>query len=80
MWGRMKATVGPLTAWRVEQEKKQEQIRDVVQRRGNAYVRMILGDVVQAWFKFVFVGSDSEDMTDVSSYDVADFFDSDDAP
>ena len=57
----MKATVGPLTAWRVEQEKKQEQIRDVVQRRGNAYVRMILGDVVQAWFKFVFVGSDSEE-------------------
>ena len=67
----------PLRAWLVEQERG---IRDVARRREKVYVRMMLRDVVQAWFKFVFVGSDSDDMTDVSSYDVADFFGSDDAP
>ena len=43
-------------------------------------LRMILCDVAQAWLNFVFVGSDSEDMTDSFSYDVAEFFGSDDAP
>ena len=52
----------------------------MVRLREKVYVRMMLRDVVQAWFNFVFVGSDSEDMIDVSSYDVANCFDSDDAP
>ena len=77
--------MNPVTLWLVEQERA---IRDVVQRREQDYLRMILRDVVQAWFNFVFVGSDSD-----SEYDVADFFnwevtltmisgllDSDDAP
>ena len=72
-----KATLMPLRAWLVEQERG---IRDVVRRREKVYLRMMLRDVVQAWFNFVFVGSDSDDMTDESGFDVADFFDSDDAP
>ena len=66
-----KATINPVTVWLVEQERA---IRDEVQRREQEHLRMNLREVVQAWFNFVFVGSDSE-------YDVTDFLlDIDDAP
>ena len=42
------------------------------------YVGTMMRDVLQAWFNFVFVGTDSDDMTDQSGYNVADYFDSDD--
>ena len=60
-----KATLDPLRAWLVEQGQEQEkEIRGVVRQREKVYVRMMLRDVLQAWFNFVFVGSDSEDTTE----------------
>ena len=44
----------PLSAWLLEQER---QIPQLVRRRQQDH---LLRDVVQAWFIFVFVGSDSE--------------------
>ena len=57
-----KATLDPLRVWLLEQERE---VRHVGRRREQEYLRMMLCDVLQAWFNFVFVGSDSEDMTDL---------------
>ena len=47
----------PFNVWLLEQER---QVQQVGRKRQQDYLCMMLRDVVQAWYIFVFVGSDSE--------------------